>query len=182
MEVYQIGIKCIRPSTSELQSTRRSVSLCLTTFRYLKPGGFFEHIEIDWTPRSVPGYDFPPDTSPLLQWWYGLEDASARIGKPMSYPNNTEQLLDRAGFSSRTHETIRVPVPSYLGDRSEYLLCSGFKGAIKGQDHDPASLLIGMSMIPFVSAYGWSEQQIRQLCWDAHNMLFSMQSPVYFNL
>jgi hypothetical protein len=111
-----------------------------------------------------------------------MRQASNNLGRPIEYPDYTEQLLDRAGFSSRTHQTIRVPIPSYLGDKFEHELCSSFRAAIVGPGDDRTSTLVGMSMVLLTYHLGWAEDYVRQTCQDTLDMLFTMQSSVYFNM
>ena len=111
-----------------------------------------------------------------------MRQASNNYGRPIEYPDYPEQLLDRAGFSSRTHQTIRVPIPSYSRDRFEHALCSSFRAALRGSLDDRTSPLVGMSMVLLTYHLGWPEDHVRQTCQDTLDMLFSMESSVYFNM
>ncbi|KAI1378784.1 S-adenosyl-L-methionine-dependent methyltransferase [Hypoxylon crocopeplum] len=89
--------------------------------RYLKPGtGVFEHVEIDFTPRSEIG-DLPED-SPLRIWAHELNEAMERAGRPLTMNPNTVGLLQRLGYVDVEQSSKRVPFNSWPSDAQEKLM------------------------------------------------------------
>lgn len=79
-------------------------------FRSLRPStGWIEHIEFDWMPRSTDS-QIPPQANDLVHWWHWMLSASDQAGKSLRFREDTEDLLENAGFVDVSHKRVRVPL------------------------------------------------------------------------
>ncbi|KAH6977627.1 hypothetical protein EDB80DRAFT_692346 [Ilyonectria destructans] len=74
---------------------------------HLKPGGYIEHVEIDWVPQCDDN-SLPP-TSSLIKWASKLLDAMDQHGRPMRvHPRKTRRELELAGFQDISETVIKA--------------------------------------------------------------------------
>lgn len=128
--------------------------LILST-RYLKPGtGLFEHVEIDFTPRSENG-DLPED-SQLRIWAHELTEAMDRAGRPITPNPNTVSMLQRLGYVDVEQVIKRVPFNSWSEDEHEKVMSKWFNlGMTQG--------LHALSIAPLTRMNGYDPEQVADL-------------------
>ncbi|KAK5170915.1 uncharacterized protein LTR77_004059 [Saxophila tyrrhenica] len=183
-------------------------------FHYLKSGGFFEHIDIDFTPRLRLEYTPPRDElvaaggyqrwqeklmeeiRPVQEWWHLMQEASHRMGRPLTYPSNMEEMLENAGFDRTHHETFRIhmvppPVDGDIreedGNRAEVKMENLFKGAMfqfhANRANRPVDLEgLTMYLLTQYCNPPRSVDEVRKRCADVARICNSRRRPVYFNL
>jgi ubiquinone/menaquinone biosynthesis C-methylase UbiE len=149
-------------------------------YRSLRPGtGQIEHIELDWTPRSTER-QLPPQAQALSNWWAWTLHASQLAGKPLDYREDTEELLERAGFVDIGHKRVRVPL-FYPGtrDKREYLLSHGYQMAM---GYTNSQSFTGFSMALLTRYFGWTPQQVADICANALAVVQQTPLPLYITL
>ncbi|KAI5863022.1 methyltransferase LaeA [Durotheca rogersii] len=127
-------------------------SLYSRILRYLKPGtGVFEHIEIDFTPRSEGG-DLPED-SQLRLWARELTEAMARAGRPLTLDPNTAGMLQHLGYVDVEQVSKRIPFNSWPPEEHERELGRWFNlGVTQG--------LHALTIAPLTRMNGYDPEQV----------------------
>ncbi|KAF2170083.1 hypothetical protein M409DRAFT_64449 [Zasmidium cellare ATCC 36951] len=131
-------------------------------YRCLRPGiGHLEHVEIDWAHRTTDP-QFPAEAADLYNWWHWIRQASELAGKSLACRDDTEDLLEEAGFRDVSHRRIRVPV-FWTGkrDRKDIDLAHGYQTAMGPKN---SQSFHGFSMLLFTRYLHWTPQQVRDLC------------------
>ncbi|SMQ45224.1 unnamed protein product [Zymoseptoria tritici ST99CH_3D7] len=149
-------------------------------YRSLRPGtGQIEHVEIDWTPRSYAS-GFPHNATDLWNWWGWMLQASERAGKPLAYRDDTESLLEGAGFVDVSHKRVRVPLcGSDRRDRQEKQLAHGYQMTM---GYTGSQSFTGMSMALFTRYLNMSPRDVEQICARALQVVQQGELPLYINL
>ena len=88
-------------------------------FRHLRPGCWFEQVEIDYKPliegpdgRALP---YPSDRKPM-QWYSYLVEATRSANKSIAYNENTDDMLRSTGFTNVNEFIYKLPLNSWPGD------------------------------------------------------------------
>ncbi|OTB05658.1 hypothetical protein M426DRAFT_127934 [Hypoxylon sp. CI-4A] len=123
--------------------------------RYLKPGsGVFEHVEIDFTPKSEDG-ELPED-SHLRIWAHELTEAFERAGRPITPNPHTVGLLQGLGYVDVEQVTKRIPLNSWPDDAHEKTTGQWFNLAI-------TQGVQAMSIAPLTRMNGYEPEQVEDL-------------------
>ncbi|PLB48193.1 regulator of secondary metabolism LaeA [Aspergillus steynii IBT 23096] len=89
-------------------------SLYRRIFAHLRPGGWFEQVEIDFEPRILTSSS---EHLPLGQWYQAFEYATAQTMRPLTHnPPETFGFLQTAGFAEICHQTIQLPLNQWPPD------------------------------------------------------------------
>ncbi|CAK3759998.1 S-adenosyl-L-methionine-dependent methyltransferase [Lecanosticta acicola] len=150
-------------------------------YRCLRPGtGQIEHVEVDWTPRTHESH-YPAAAIDVHNWWYWMCQASSQSGKPMAYREDTEDLLEHAGFVDVAHKRIRVPlfVHSARKDQREWALAHGYQVAM---GHEETESFTGLSMLLFTRYLNFSPAQVLEVCNRVKGVIGQKDLPLYINL
>ncbi|CZT17507.1 uncharacterized protein RCC_03341 [Ramularia collo-cygni] len=149
-------------------------------YRCLRPGsGQIEHVEIDWTPRSYQP-NFPANATDLWNWWGWMLQASDRAGKSLAYREDTEELLEQAGFVDVSHKRVRVPLcGTDRRDLQEKQLAHGYQMTM---GYTGSQSFTGMSMALFTRYLGMSPHHVEQLCARVLAVVQQESLPLYINL
>lgn len=157
-----------------------SVEPNLTWIRCLRPGtGQMEHIEIDWAPRTSQS-QFPAAATDMHNWWYWMQQSSQRAGKPIAYREDTEDLLEEAGFVDVSHKRIKIPL--YVDgrkDKREWALAHGYQTAM---GHIGTQSFTGFSMALFTRYLGFTPQQVQHACEKVVGVIGQKDLPLYIHL
>ncbi|KAI1137223.1 methyltransferase LaeA [Hypoxylon sp. FL0543] len=123
--------------------------------RYLKPGtGLFEHVEIDFTPKSEDG-DLPEDSA-LRLWAHELTEAMERAKRPITANPHTVGLLQRLGYVDVEQVTKRIPFNTWPPDNAEKEIGRWFNlGFTQG--------LEAMTIAPLTRMNGYAPEQVADL-------------------
>ena len=143
-----------------------------------------EHIEIDFAPRCLNEHGYPPQAQPLLEWWNHMTQASSRLQRPIAYPEDTETLLTRAGFTDINHKVVRIPLQSHSQDRRHAELCRYYKGYMCDEDVDGNVMqgFEGLSLSLFTRQLQMPAQYVRNLCRVLRSICAHDQLPLYHNM
>ncbi|KAK5075240.1 hypothetical protein LTR64_001445 [Lithohypha guttulata] len=138
-------------------------------YKHLKPGGWFEHVEIDWTPRCEDN-TLPPGK--LQDWWHlYVKEPYNVVGRPIEYNHNTGGLLAAAGFyippDGAGHMTFRIPMNGWSNrTREEHVSGTWWETAMSfGEGHGHGFEALSMAVLTRVQR--WSADHARKLCEDA---------------
>lgn len=164
-----------------LGSVRDWEKLYRRIFDHVKPGGWFEHVEIDWTPRSENGVF---QTGGLWQWWKHVRDVYAGgIGRTIEYNENTGPLLAGAGFyvppGEAGHVTFRLPMRGWSNvSKEEHAAGMWWETAMAfGPNHGHG--MEALSLAALTHHNNWPPEHARRLCEDALAEAFSPQVHAY---
>lgn len=124
--------------------------------RYLKPGtGLFEHVEIDFTPKSEHG-ELPEDSA-LRIWVRELTEAMDRAGRPLAANPNTVGILQRLGYVDVEQVTKRIPFNAWPDNEQEKQMGTWFNlGLTQG--------LLALTIAPLTRMNGYDPEQVADLC------------------
>lgn len=123
-------------------------------YRHLRPGGFIEHIEIEWKFYSDDN-TVPPDAN-MHVWSNTLHRAMQAAGMPMDVTERTRQDLRAAGFTDITETVTKLPVSPWNKDPHENFLGRCF-------NHGLTSALDALSIAPFTRIERWPAADVRKL-------------------
>ncbi|KXS94962.1 hypothetical protein AC578_3836 [Pseudocercospora eumusae] len=156
------------------------VALYRKAYRSLRPGtGQVEHIEIDWKPRTS-AREFPAQGMDLLKWWEYTLHASQMAGKSLEYRDDTEDLLEQAGFVDISHKRFRVPLyVAATKDKRETAFAHAYQMAMGYQG---SQSFTAFSMSLFTRVFGWPAQSAAQTCAAALAVIQGHPLPLYINL
>ncbi|KAL4950871.1 S-adenosyl-L-methionine-dependent methyltransferase [Aspergillus filifer] len=122
-------------------------------FTHLRPGGWFEQVEIDFEPRCE---DRSLDGTELRRWYQCLKDATAHTMRPIAYnPRVTEEELKKAGFTNVNHQWVGLPLNPWLQDDHERKVARWYNLAV-------SESIESMSMAPFRRVFNWSKEEVLQ--------------------
>ncbi|KAH8883874.1 methyltransferase LaeA [Thozetella sp. PMI_491] len=123
-------------------------------FAHLKPGGWFEQVEIDWTPHCRDGT--LPQNSALEQWAFELTQAMNDANRPITADTpRTRAALAAAGFVDFNEQVIEI----------------GFNGWPEGYAREMGRWfnlgihegLHALTIAPLTRMRGWTYQQAEEL-------------------
>lgn len=132
-------------------------------YKSLRPGtGHVEHIEFDWMPRVSDNTQFPPQAYDIGNWWSWTLQASERAGKSLRYREDTEDLLESAGFVDITHKRVKVPLFN-LGtkDKREQRLAHAYQTAMGYRN---SQSFTGFSMALFTRYWQMPPHHVEEYC------------------
>ncbi|KAH6970498.1 S-adenosyl-L-methionine-dependent methyltransferase [Ilyonectria sp. MPI-CAGE-AT-0026] len=123
---------------------------------HLKPGGYIEHIEIDWDPQCD-DRSLPPNSS-LSQWAKKLLDAMDRYGRPMKVDSKeTQRQLGVAGFTNISETVIKAYCNDWPEDSHDKEVGNWFNfGFSIG--------LAALSYAAMVETLRMSKEEVESLC------------------
>jgi len=144
---------------------------CSQDFRHLKPGGYIEHVEIDFEPRCDDG-SLPTD--PLCTWYDYLKAATKRMHRPIEYNPHTGTILRTAGFVDIVeHKVIKLPMNSWpTEDEKEREI--GRWNVLGLVDSIEA-----WSLKPLIEVNGWDEKTVKSMVEDVRKAVKSRKVRAY---
>lgn len=133
-------------------------------FKHVRPGGWFEHVEIDWQPRCE-NVTLRPG-SLFTEWWERyVMPPYGHIGRPIEYNPNTGRMLEERGFVNIRHEQFRIPTSGWSNQRHEHVAGHWWIEAMDGSD-DRGAGLEAMSLAILTRIQRWTPDHARRLCQD----------------
>ncbi|KAL2184374.1 S-adenosyl-L-methionine-dependent methyltransferase [Thermothelomyces heterothallicus CBS 203.75] len=144
-------------------------------YRHLKPYyGYFEQVEIDWTPRCDDGS--LPRNGYLVQWATQLMDVMDSFGRPMRFNSNTiKQQLADAGFDDIKEEIIQLPVNGWPIDAHGKTLGRWFNLGIR-------QALQPLSLAPLCRGLGRTPAEVQELAENTKHEVYSNSVRAYCTL
>ncbi|KAL1953333.1 hypothetical protein VTO42DRAFT_2987 [Malbranchea cinnamomea] len=141
-------------------------------FRHLRPGGYFEQVEINFEPHSD---HYVPTEEPLYQWYYQLKAATSYAGKPIAFNRNTPRMLEEAGFEDVKPQLIELPLNSWRDDPHEKEVGKWYNLAFS---ESATTLLQG----PLTRVCNWPLSQIQQLADAAVSQAYNKNVHVWHHM
>lgn len=130
-------------------------------FRHLKPGAWFEHAEIDWTPRSDDG---TLQQGRFLDWWHlYVSPPYLAAGRDITYKPETRAWLESRGFVNVQHFTYKIPTNGWSNDQAKHVSGTWWENAMaygEGRGHG----LEAMSLAVLTRFQKWPAEHARKLC------------------
>jgi hypothetical protein len=132
-------------------SVSSHANLYKEVYNALKPGGYFEIVELECGTFSDDNTVKPDAAS--KQWWACLEEAFETLGKPVPKIAEYSKFLEEAGFVNvhsvmKKRPTNDWPKDPRMKEIGRYS-CLNFLEGIEG-----------FSMKPFTRALGWSPEEV----------------------
>ncbi|KAK4635790.1 Methyltransferase pytC [Fulvia fulva] len=123
-------------------------------YNALKPGGYFELAEMEC--GTFCDDETVPADSDSNKWWMWLEEAFAKIGKPIPKIDEFPKLLEGAGFVDVVSEMKKRPVNDWPKDpRMKEIGRYSCLNFLEG--------LEGFTMAPFTRVLGWQPEEAQIL-------------------
>ena len=124
-------------------------------FNHLATDGWFEQVEIDFTPRCDDGT--LPSDSAFIQWANELTSAMNDIKRPLMIDwSETKAMMTTTGFVDIRHETIQANYNSWGNGRNEDTagrwLCAGMTEALQG-----------LTLAPLTRERKWPHERVNEL-------------------
>lgn len=130
--------------------------------RHLKPGGWFENVEIDWQPRCDDGT--LPANGRLRDWWENrIAPAYEAVSRRIAYREDTGTELAKAGFTNIQHRVYRIPLNGWSSDRAENRSGTWW-GLAMSSGQDLGCGLEALSLAILTRMHGWPEAHARRFC------------------
>ena len=143
-------------------------------YDHLKPVyGSFEQVELDMVPRCDDG-TLQPD-SILLRWWGYLDEATARVNKPLAYNRWTGHMLQQAGFVDIHEHVMKIPLNSWPADLH-------LKDVGRWYNLGMTEGLEAFSLAPFTRVNHWHLDDVRRLVRDVKKVMCDKKVHSYNNL
>jgi SAM-dependent methyltransferase len=123
-------------------------------FGNLRPGAWFEQVEIDFEPRCE--RQSLEDTA-MQKWYQCLKEATERTMRPIAHDSDeTVRRLSEAGFVNINHQRVGLPLNPWHEDEHEKRVGQWYNLAIS----ESVEIL---SLAPFSRVFGWPVEQIQRL-------------------
>lgn len=111
----------------------------------------------------------------MQQWYDYLEDATNRASRPISYQENTKQLLETQGFVDIQDQVIQLPLNSWPSDPHLKELGRWYNlGLTEG--------LEAISLGPLTRVFRWPPTDVRRLVGDVKTAICSKKHHIYNNM
>lgn len=131
-------------------------SLYSRIFKHLRPGAWFEQVEIDFRPRCE---DNDPGRA-LSSWYSTLRHATESTMRPIAHSSKeTIQNLQDAGFTDIDHQIVGLPLNPWHTDEHEKKVARWYNLALSESVHV-------LSLAPFTRVLGWTREQVDRIAED----------------
>lgn len=92
-------------------------SLFRRVFNHLRPGAWFEQVEIDFEPRCD---DAPIEPTALHAWYKYLKEATQQTMRPIAHSSgDIIEALQKIGFTDIDHQVVGLPLNPWHHDEQE---------------------------------------------------------------
>ena len=141
----------------------------------IKPGGYLEMQDIDFTFKSDDG-TAPPESA-LVRWSDLLIEAFGKFGRPCNLAPKYKELMEEAGFVDVKEVVYKWPINDWAKDPM-------FKEIGAWQYHNILEGMQAISMAPLTRSLGWSPQDVElflmEVRKDLKNRKIHAYLPVHF--
>ena len=139
-------------------------------FSHLRPGAWFEQVEIDFEPRcderSLNGLA-------LRHWYQSLKNATESRMRPLAHSSReTIRNLQEAGFTEIDHQMVGLPLNPWHNDEHERKVARWYNLAI-------SESIEALSLAPFSRVMGWPVEKIKRLAADVKSEAFNKDIHCY---
>lgn len=145
-------------------------SLYRRVFSHLRPGAWFEQVEIDFEPRCD---DRSLSNLALRHWYTALKRATESTMRPLAHSSReTIRNLQEAGFTEIDHQMVGLPLNAWHKDEHERKVATWYNLAI-------SESVESLSLAPFSRVYGWPLEKIKRLANDVKAEAFNKDLHCY---
>lgn len=145
-------------------------SLYRRIFAHLRPGAWFEQVEIDFEPRCD---DRSLEGLALHHWYQCLKQATEEAMRPLAHnPRETIRHLQEAGFTEIDHQIVGLPLNPWHQDEHEKTVARWYNLAI-------CESIETFSLAPFTRFFGWPVDRIKRLVADVRSEAFNKDIHAY---
>ncbi|KAL5362160.1 putative methyltransferase [Aspergillus floccosus] len=139
-------------------------------FAHLRPGAWFEQVEIDFEPRCD---DRSLDGLALREWYQYLKRATQETMRPIAH-NSRETIKDLqdAGFTEIDHQMVGLPLNPWHQDEHEKMVARWYHLAI-------TESIETLSLAPFSRVFGWDREKIRRIASEVRSEAFNKDIHAY---
>ncbi|KAE8151031.1 putative methyltransferase [Aspergillus avenaceus] len=137
---------------------------------HLRPGAWFEQVEIDFEPRCD---DRPLEGLAVRQWYHLLKQATQDAMRPISHnARDTIKDLQEAGFTEIDHQMVGLPLNPWHIDNHERKVARWYNLAI-------SESIENLSLAPFSRVFGWDLDRIRHIASEVKSEAFNKEIHTY---
>ena len=115
----------------------------------------------------------------MLRWWKWMKEASQRAGLPLAYREDTEQLLEKAGFVDISRKRIRIPFQNNPRDRQESEISDHYKAAMSHDSAVTENGFFSLSWQHLTRQLGLRGGAVWHLCDDVRRTVLQRDTPLY---
>ncbi|KAJ5331680.1 Secondary metabolism regulator laeA [Penicillium atrosanguineum] len=145
-------------------------SLYKRVFAHLRPGAWFEQVEIDFEPRCD---DRSLGGLALRHWYSALKRATEDRQRPLAHSSrDTIRNLQEAGFTEIDHQMVGLPMNPWHDDEHEKKVARWYNLAI-------SESVESLSLAPFSRVYDWPLDKIQRLAQDVKAEAFNKDLHCY---
>ncbi|KAJ5458421.1 hypothetical protein N7475_009809 [Penicillium sp. IBT 31633x] len=140
-------------------------------FQHLRPGAWFEQVEIDFRPRVEEQHGEPGRA--MASWYSTLKHATESTMRPLAH-SSTETIrnLQEAGFTEIDHQIVGLPMNPWHPDAHEQKVARWYNLAIS-ESVQP------LCLAPFSRVLSWSKEQIDRIAFDVKQEAFDKRIKTY---
>nr|UWK20376.1 chromatin methyl transferase [Trichoderma gamsii] len=143
-------------------------------FEHLAPGGYIEHLEIDWTPQWD-GEDRPTHSA-IREWSQQFHRAMHRYRRSVKVSTeDTKRMMEAAGFTEFKETTIRCYLNPWSTDRHQREAARWFNLAL-------GLGLEAMSLMPMIDMLHMKQEDVVDLCKRVKAETCVLRYHTYFTL
>ena len=121
------------------------------SFKYTKPGGYFECQEL-WPPILCDDGTMP-ENHPVAEWIRQQDAAAMKLGRPTRIANKLKRWMEQEGFVDVHEEVSKLPINSWPKDPQYKFLGKFWETCILDG-------LQGLSLAHFTRGLGWTKEEI----------------------
>jgi hypothetical protein len=147
------------------------------SYKHVKPGGWFESVEIDIETRSENPSVANDETHIFKKWCKLFWDAGDKIGRTfrIARDGRMEKYIREAGFVDVVHKQWKVPIGGW--PQNPKLKQIGFCNG-----HFIDQSLDGFAVFPIGEILGWSYDEVMVLVASMREAIRDRKSLPYFNV
>ncbi|KAJ5936303.1 Secondary metabolism regulator laeA [Penicillium verhagenii] len=139
-------------------------------FAHLRPGAWFEQVEIDFEPRCD---DRSMNGLALRHWYSALKHASESRNRPIAHSSREAvRNLQEAGFTEIDHQMVGLPLNPWHNDEHERKVARWYNLAM-------SESIEALSLATFSRAYGWPVEKIKRMATDVKSEAFNKDIHCY---
>ncbi|KAE8162143.1 putative methyltransferase [Aspergillus tamarii] len=139
-------------------------------FAHLRPGAWFEQVEIDFEPRCD---DRPLEGLAIRQWYQLLKQATQDAMRPIAHNSrDTIRDLQEAGFTDIDHQMVGLPLNPWHQDEHERKVARWYNLAV-------SESIESLSMAPFSRVFGWDLDRILRISSEVKSEAFNKELHAY---
>ncbi|KAJ5987604.1 Secondary metabolism regulator laeA [Penicillium sp. IBT 35674x] len=145
-------------------------SLYRRIFDHLRPGAWFEQVEIDFEPRCD---DRSMDGLALRHWYNALKHASEERNRPIAHSSREAiRNLQDAGFTEIDHQIVGLPLNPWHKDEHERKVARWYNLAM-------SESIEALSLATFSRTYQWPVDKIQRIATDVKSEAFNKDIHCY---